>query len=217
MSLFLDLPPYWQAELADLQFNVDAIESTLTNEANAGIRVLPNYNQVFRALEVMPWESKVVIVGQDPYPNLDYACGLSFSVPAHTKPIAGSLRNIFAEIKNDTGRYSVASNGDLTPWVKQGVVLINRVLTVRKGESGSHFDIGWQEITERVIKKYAEFSVGLLFGGTAKQVAHLFKDDQVITTVHPRPLSAHKGFLGSKPFTQTNAILKSMGKDVIQW
>jgi uracil-DNA glycosylase len=217
MSLFLDLPPYWQAELADLQFKVDAIESTLTNEANAGIRVLPNYNQVFRALEVMPWESKVVIVGQDPYPNLDHACGLSFSVPAHTKPIAGSLRNIFAEIKNDTGRYSVASNGDLTPWVKQGVVLINRVLTVRQGESGSHFNLGWQEITERVIKKYAEFSVGLLFGGTAKQIKHLFWDDQVVTTVHPSPLSAHKGFLGSKPFTRTNAILKSMGKDVIQW
>jgi uracil-DNA glycosylase len=217
MSLFLDLPPYWQAELADLQFKVDAIESTLTNEANAGIRVLPNYNQVFRALEVMPWESKVVIVGQDPYPNLEHACGLSFSVPAHTKPIAGSLRNIFAEIKDDTGRPSVASTGDLTPWVKQGVVLINRVLTVRKGESGSHFNLGWQEITERVIKKYAEFSVGLLFGGTAKQVKHLFWDDQVITTVHPSPLSAHKGFLGSKPFTRTNAILKSMGKDAIQW
>ena len=217
MSLFLDLPPYWQAELADLQFKIDAIESTLTNEADAGFRVLPNKENVFRALNTMPWDAKVVLIGQDPYPNADHACGLSFSVPAHTKPIAGSLRNIFAEIKDDTGRYSVASNGDLTPWVKQGVVLINRVLTVRSGESGSHFDIGWQEVTERVIKKYSEFAVGLLMGGTAKQVRHLFWDDQVVMTTHPSPLSAYKGFFGSKPFSKTNKILASMGKDVIQW
>lgn len=217
MSLFLDLPPYWQAELADLQFKIDGIENLLNNEANSGIQILPNKHQVFRALQVMPWESKVVIVGQDPYPNPDHACGLSFSVPANTKPIAGSLRNIFAEIKDDTGRYSVASNGDLTPWVKQGVVLINRVLTVRKGESGSHFDIGWQEITERVIKKYSEFAIGLLLGGTAKQVEHLFAHNGFVKRVHPSPLSAHRGFLGSKPFTEVNAILKTMGKDVIHW
>jgi uracil-DNA glycosylase len=217
MSLFLDLPSYWQAELADLQFKIDAIESTLTNEADAGMRILPNKENVFRALNIMPWDAKVVLIGQDPYPNPDHACGLSFSVPAHTKPIAGSLRNIFAEIKDDTGRYSVASNGDLSPWVNQGVVLLNRVLTVRSGESGSHFSLGWQEVTERVIRKYAEFAVGLLMGGTAKEIKHLFWDDQVVTTAHPSPLSAYKGFFGSKPFSKTNKILLSMGKDVIQW
>lgn len=217
MSLFLDLPPYWQAELADLQFKIDAIESTLHAEADAGITILPNKNQVFRALNTMPWEAKVIIIGQDPYPNADHACGLSFSVPANTKPLAGSLRNMFAEIKNDTGRYSVASNGDLSPWVNQGVVLLNRVLTIQSGKSGSHFDIGWQEITDRIIKRYSEFAIGLLLGGTAKQVEHLFEYNQIVKRVHPSPLSAHKGFLGSKPFTEINNILKTMKKDVIQW
>jgi uracil-DNA glycosylase len=217
MSLFLDLPDYWQAELADLQNLIDGIESVLINEANSGIRILPNRKNVFRALEVAPWEAKVVIVGQDPYPNLDHAVGLSFSIPPNTKPLAGSLRNIFTEIENDTGSKSIASNGDLTPWVSQGVVLLNRVLTVRKGESGSHFDLGWQKITDRIIKKYSEFAIGFLLGGTAKQVEHLFKSNQVISTVHPSPLSAHKGFFGSKPFSQINTILKSMQKDVIKW
>jgi len=217
MSLFLDLPPYWQAELADLQFKIDAIESTLHTEADAGITILPNKHQVFRALNTMPWDAKVIIIGQDPYPNADHACGLSFSVPANTKPLAGSLRNMFAEIKNDTGRYSVASNGDLSPWVNQGVVLLNRVLTIQSGKSGSHFDIGWQEITDRIIKRYSEFAIGLLLGGTAKQVEHLFKYNQIVKRVHPSPLSAHKGFLGSKPFTEINNILKTMNKDVIQW
>jgi len=217
MSLFLDLPPYWQAELADLQFKIDAIESTLHTEADAGITILPNKHQVFRALNIMPWEAKVIIIGQDPYPNADHACGLSFSVPANTKPLAGSLRNMFAEIKNDTGRYSVASNGDLSPWVNQGVVLLNRVLTIQSGKSGSHFNIGWQEITDRIIKRYSEFAIGLLLGGTAKQVEHLFKYNQIVKRVHPSPLSAHKGFLGSKPFTEINNILKTMNKDVIQW
>jgi len=217
MTLFLELPNYWQAELADLQHQIDYIESSLITEANTGVRILPNRNLVFRALEVAPWDAKVVIVGQDPYPNLEHAVGLSFSVPPNTKPLAGSLRNIFTEIENDTGERSIASNGDLTPWVTQGVVLLNRVLTCRRGESGSHFDLGWQKVTDRIIKKYAEFAVGLLLGGTAKQVEHLFGYNQVVSTVHPSPLSAHKGFYGSKPFTQVNNILKSMQKDVIKW
>ena len=217
MSLFFELPNYWQTELADLQFQIDGIEDALINEANSGIRVLPNRRYVFRALEVAPWDAKVIIVGQDPYPNLEHAVGLSFSVPPNTKPLAGSLRNIFTEIENDTGKRSIASNGDLTPWVSQGVVLLNRVLTVRQGESGSHFDLGWQKVTDRIIKKYSEFAIGLLLGGTAKQVKHFFWDDQVVHTVHPSPLSAHKGFYGSKPFTKVNAILKSMQKDVIRW
>ena len=217
MSLFFELPQYWQAELADLQTTFDGIENNLLNEANSGIRILPSRRYVFRALEVAPWDAKVIIVGQDPYPNLEHAVGLSFSVPPNTKPIAGSLRNIFKEIETDLGKQSIASNGDLTPWVSQGVVLLNRVLTVRRGESGSHFDLGWQNITDRIIKKYAEFAVGLLMGGTAKKAEHLFGYNQVVSTVHPSPLSAHNGFFGSKPFSQVNAILKSMQKDVIVW
>ena len=217
MTLFFELPAYWQTELADLQFHIDGIEDALTNEANHSFNILPARKYVFRALEVAPWDAKVIIVGQDPYPNLNHAVGLSFSVPPNTKPLAGSLRNIFTEIENDTGKRSIASNGDLTPWVTQGVVLLNRVLTCRSGESGSHFDLGWQKVTDRIIKKYSEFAVGLLLGGTAKKVEHLFGYNQVVSTVHPSPLSAHKGFYGSKPFTQVNQILKSMQKDVIVW
>ena len=217
MSLFLSLPDYWQAELADLQFKIDEIEHTLTNEANNGIRILPDKKYVFRALEVMPWEAKVIIVGQDPYPNIGHACGLSFSVPPNTRPLAGSLRNMLKEIESDTGHKSIAVNGDLTPWVSQGVVLLNRVLTVRHKQSGSHNIIGWQDITDRIIKKYSEFAVGLLLGNSAHKVAHLFNNNQIVYGIHPSPLSAHKGFFGSKPFTAVNNILHSMDKDLIKW
>lgn len=217
MSLFNSLHPYWQTELSDLHYKFDCIESVISNEAQSGIKILPHKNYVFRALEIMPWDAKVIIVGQDPYPNQQHAIGLSFSVPANTKPLAGSLRNIFTEIENDIGERSIASNGDLTPWVSQGVVLLNRILTVRQGASASHFDLGWQEITDRIIKRYAETTVGLLLGGTAKQVEHLFSYNQVVTSVHPSPLSAYNGFFGSKPFTRVNKILKSMGKEEIKW
>jgi uracil-DNA glycosylase len=217
MSLFNSLPPYWQTELSDLHDKFNSIESLISNEAKSGLQILPHKNNVFKALEIMPWDAKVILVGQDPYPNRQHAIGLSFSVPPNTKPLAGSLRNIFIEIENDTGKRSIAFNGDLTPWVSQGVVLLNRILTVRQGASASHGDIGWQEITNRIIKRYAESAVGLLLGGTAKQVEHLFSYNQVVTSVHPSPLSAYNGFFNSKPFTRVNAILKSMNKEEINW
>ena len=216
MSLFLNLSEYWQTELSDLEYKINQIDDLLRHEAKTSM-LLPAKGLVFRALQVTPDEAKVIIVGQDPYPNFAHACGLSFSVPANTQPLAGSLRNIFAEIKTDMGYQSNVTNGDLTPWVNQGVVLLNRVLTVKEGQSGSHNNLGWQEITDRIIKKYSEHAVGLLLGGTAKETKHLFAANQVVCSVHPSPLSAHKGFFGSKPFSQVNKILRSMGKAEIQW
>lgn len=217
MSLFHSLPDYWQTELEDLRFRINEIEHALTNEANNSIRILPDKQNVFRALEVMPCEAKVVIVGQDPYPNIGHACGLSFSVPPNTRPLAGSLRNMLKEVESDTGYKSIASDGDLTAWVSQGVVLLNRVLTVRHKESGSHHNLGWQDITDRIIKRYSEHAVGLLLGHSAQKTAHLFNKNLVVCGIHPSPLSAHKGFMGSKPFTAVNNILHSMNKDLIKW
>jgi len=216
-ALFDTLPNYWQNELSDLKPKFRIIEDTLTLEANNGIQILPDKRLVFRALQVTPEDASVVIVGQDPYPNPNHACGLSFSIPPATYPVAGSLRNILKEIQDDTGRKSIVKDGDLTPWVKQGVVLLNRVLTVQNKLSGAHYNIGWQEITDRIIKKYSDNTVGLLWGGAAKDVRRLFNERQVICGVHPSPLSAHKGFFGSKPFSKVNQILVSMGKKEIIW
>ena len=218
MSLYNSLPSFWQTTLADMSYQLDLIEEVLTIQANAGIKILPHKDNVFRALEIMPWDAKVIIVGQDPYPNKKHATGLSFSVPAQTFPLAGSLRNMLAEIESDIGKRSIASNGDLAPWVNQGVVLLNRSLTVQEGISGSHFKFGWQNITNRIIETYTKYNVvGLLMGGTAKEVSKFFTPNLLVTTMHPSPLSAHNGFFGSKPFSKVNNILISMNKEPIQW
>lgn len=217
MNLSLLLPIEWQSLLSQHLEKIDRIGIELRKRADAGEQVLPERSKVFRALEVPISEVKVVIVGQDPYPNSRDACGLAFSVSPRFSGLPGSLMNIQKEILTDIGS-TTTSDGDLSRWMKQGVLLLNRVLTVTAGESGSHSKIGWQEITEEIVKICADNgAIGLLWGNSAKELENLFPKENVVSGIHPSPLSAHRGFLGSKPFSKVNELLRNLGKSEVVW
>jgi uracil-DNA glycosylase len=160
---------------------------------------------------------RVVIVGQDPYPNISDAIGLSFSVPPRKSGLPGSLMNIQKEIITDIGS-TTTSDGDLTRWADQGVMLLNRTLTVSAGESASHSSLGWAAVTETVVKHLAfQGVIAVLWGNSARELAQHFSEDHRVEGVHPSPLSAHRGFLGSKPFSQVNQKLLGQNQAPIIW
>ena len=211
------VPDHWKEILQDYNSKIDELGTKLQKKADQGERILPDKKHLFRALELKPEQVKVIIVGQDPYPNISDAIGLSFAVPARKTGLPGSLLNIQKEIMTDFGSTTTA-DGDLTKWASQGVMLLNRVLTVTAGESGSHSKLGWQEITEKIVAHCANLgAVGLLWGSSARELAHLFNEDCLVQGVHPSPLSAHRGFLGSKPFSRVNQLLEKKGKTAIIW
>lgn len=215
--LFSLIPEPWQAHLMPHEAKVNEIGVTLAKRADAGERILPDRKYVFRALEIDPKDVRVLIIGQDPYPNAQDACGLSFAVTPRKSGLPGSLMNIQKEILTDIGSTST-SDGDLSRWAKQGVMLLNRTLTVTAGDSGSHSNLGWQEITEEIARVCAEEgAIALLWGNSARELAHLFAENRKIEGVHPSPLSAHRGFLGSKPFSAINKMLLDEGKSAIHW
>ncbi|MGA0188525.1 MAG: uracil-DNA glycosylase [Candidatus Nanopelagicaceae bacterium] len=211
------VPDHWKEILQDYNSQIDELGTKLQKQADQGERILPDKKNLFRALELKPEQVKVIIVGQDPYPNISDAIGLSFAVPPRKTGLPGSLLNIQKEIMTDIGSTTTA-DGDLTKWASQGVMLLNRVLTVTAGESGSHSKLGWQEITEKIVAHCANLgAVGLLWGSSARELAHLFSEDCLVEGVHPSPLSAHRGFLGSKPFSRVNQLLENKGKTPIIW
>ena len=211
------VPDPWKELLQDYNSQIDELGTKLQKQADQGERILPDKKHLFRALELKPEQVKVIIVGQDPYPNISDAIGLSFAVPPRKTGLPGSLLNIQKEIMTDIGSTTTA-DGDLTKWASQGVMLLNRVLTVTAGESGSHSKLGWQEITEKIVAHCANLgAVGLLWGSSARELAHLFSEDCLVQGVHPSPLSAHRGFLGSKPFSKVNQLLENKGKTPIIW
>jgi uracil-DNA glycosylase len=211
------VPDQWKEVLQDYNSQIDELGLKLQKRADQGERILPDKIHLFRALEIKPELVKVIIVGQDPYPNISDAIGLSFAVPPRKTGLPGSLLNIQKEIMTDIGSTTTA-DGDLTKWAGQGVMLLNRVLTVTAGESGSHSKLGWQEITEKIVTHCANLgAVGLLWGSSARELARLFKPDCLVEGVHPSPLSAHRGFLGSKPFSRVNQLLENKGKTTIIW
>ncbi|MFZ9044021.1 MAG: uracil-DNA glycosylase [Candidatus Nanopelagicaceae bacterium] len=211
------VPDHWKEILQDYNSQIDELGTKLQKQADQGERILPDKKHLFRALELKPEQVKVIIVGQDPYPNISDAIGLSFAVPPRKTGLPGSLLNIQKEIMTDIGSTTTA-DGDLTKWASQGVMLLNRVLTVTAGESGSHSKLGWQEITEKIVAHCANLgAVGLLWGSSARELAHLFSEDCLVEGVHPSPLSAHRGFLGSKPFSRVNQLLENKGKTPIIW
>jgi uracil-DNA glycosylase len=183
--------------------------------------VLPPAQDVYAALELTPFEStKVVVLGQDPYHGLGQAHGLSFSVRGNT-PIPPSLRNIFQELFTDVA-IQREQNGDLTGWARQGVLLLNTTLTVREGEPGSHKNRGWEHITDTVMSALNEKPtrvVFVLWGAHARNKKTLITQAHhvVIESAHPSPLSAHRGFFGSKPFSQINSALEEAGLSPIKW
>lgn len=183
--------------------------------------VFPPAQDVYAALELTPFEStKVVVLGQDPYHGLGQAHGLSFSVRGNT-PIPPSLRNIFQELFTDVA-IQREQNGDLTGWARQGVLLLNTTLTVREGEPGSHKNRGWEHITDTVMSALNEKPtrvVFVLWGAHARNKKTLITQAHhvVIESAHPSPLSAHRGFFGSKPFSQINSALEDAGLSPIKW
>ena len=183
--------------------------------------IYPDKYDIFNALHLTPFSgTKVVIIGQDPYHGPGQAHGLSFSVkPGVSLP--PSLQNIFKELQNDLG-YAIPKNGDLTKWTRQGVLLLNTVLTVRQGNPNSHKGVGWESFTDQVItclNRREEPVVFILWGAHAQAKQELITSSRhfIIKSPHPSPFSANRGFLGSKPFSKANAFLRSTGSAEIDW
>jgi uracil-DNA glycosylase len=193
----------------------------IKTELATGAKIFPAGNNIFNAFNQTSFGNvKVVILGQDPYHGSGQAMGLSFSVPEGIKP-PPSLVNIFKELKSDIG-LPIPTSGDLTPWAKQGVLLLNAVLTVREDEPASHAKIGWMHFTDAVIRKISDEKKGvvfLLWGKFAEQKQTLIDETKhfVLKAAHPSPFSADKGFFGCKHFSKTNELLAKQGLQVIDW
>lgn len=205
--------------LEEEQETLTELSEFLTDEHNAGRPWLPEPHNILRAFS-QPFDSvRVLILGQDPYPTPGHAVGLSFSVAADVQPLPRSLANIYQELCSDL-RCSQPQNGDLQPWVDQGVLLLNRVLTVESGKAGSHRGKGWERITDTAIRALAERNiplVAILWGNDAQKITPLLSGVPVISSAHPSPLSASRGFFGSRPFSRANALLEEQGAEPIRW
>ena len=211
--------PGWAQALDPVAEDIARAGDFLRAEIAAGRGYLPAGEKVLRAFTI-PLESvRVLVVGQDPYPTPGHPIGLSFAVAPDVRPVPPSLRNIFRELVDDVG-VPAPTNGDLTPWAQQGVMLLNRVLTVRPGAPASHQGIGWEAVTDRAIEVLAERGgplVAILWGRGARSLRPRLGEVPVIESAHPSPLSARSGFLGSKPFSRANALLVEQGADPIDW
>jgi len=206
------LHPSWAQALQDLLPLLDEIEKCLL-----GKNYLPSHENVMKALSLDLDKCKVLIVGQDPYPGAEHAMGLSFSVPIQVRRIPPTLQNIFKELQSDLGA-SQPIDGDLTHWHEQGVVMLNRTLTCLAGESNSHTNLGWSQITDRCAQVLGDRGViAILWGKNAMELDKFFARDKVIASAHPSPLSAYRGFFGSKPFSRVNMALERDGKAGINW
>lgn len=214
--------PSWRAQLADVWTEQEAIalSAFLSKELDQGQILLPPQADWFRALNLTPFAKvKVVIVGQDPYPTPGHAHGLSFSVAAQVNPLPKSLKNIFQELIDDIGHCPM--NGDLANWADQGVLLLNRVLSLRAHQTHSHQRRGWEAITAKIItclNQHPNNLIFILWGKPAQQLQrHLDPRHHCIMSAHPSPLSAYRGFWGSKPFSRTNQFLEDQGLSPIDW
>ncbi len=223
MNEKIDLDPLWLNELID-EFNqpyIKELKDFLIKEQKIKT-ILPSKELYFNALNSTPLSSiKVVILGQDPYPNKTHPHGLSFSVLPEVKPLPASLKNINKELLSDLD-IDNSHTGYLQPWANQGVLLLNAILTVQEGKSNSHKNIGWEKFTDKIIEiidKKCENIVFILWGSYAQKKGKSIntKRHLVIKTPHPSPLSAYRGFFGSRVFSKTNDYLKKNGKTPINW
>jgi uracil-DNA glycosylase len=209
----------WAEALAPVEPQVTQMGEFLRAELAAGHRYLPAGENVLRAFTFPLDKVRVLIVGQDPYPTPGHAVGLSFSVAPDVRPLPRSLDNIFKEYEADLG-HPKPGCGDLTPWCEQGVMLLNRVLTVRPGTPASHRGKGWEAVTECAIRALVARDrplVAVLWGRDASTLRPMLGDTAVIESPHPSPLSASRGFFGSKPFSRANDLLMQMGAEPIDW
>ena len=210
--------PSWLPALEPVEPIIHEIGERLRVEVSAGRGYLPAGANVLRAFSQPLPAVKVLIVGQDPYPTPGHAVGLSFSVAPGVKP-PKSLQNIFKELHTDLG-LPIPTSGDLTPWSQRGVLLLNRVLTVSPGQAASHQGWGLEKVTEAAIKALVARDsalVAILWGRQAQSLTPMLGNTPIIASAHPSPLSASRGFFGSKPFSRTNALLEQQGVSAIDW
>lgn len=209
----------WCPVFDDVATSLADIENRLDDESRRGIRHAPPRSEIFRAFRV-PLESvRVVILGQDPYPTPGHAVGWSFSTRRDVRPLPRSLTNIYAERHTDLG-IAPAEHGDLSSWVDQGVLLLNTTLTVREGEAGSHRSWPWKDVTGAALRALAKRGgplVAVLWGRDAQWATPLLSGIDLIESAHPSPLSARRGFFGSRPFSRVNTQLVAQGGEPIDW
>ncbi len=211
--------PSWRDPLSEASMNINSIGKFLRNEIVEGRGYLPNGEHILRAFQTDFDLVRVLIVGQDPYPTPGHAIGLSFAVASDTRPLPRSLQNIYRELRSDL-EITTPAHGDLSAWSAQGVLLLNRVLTVSPGSPGSHRGRGWEFVTDCAIRALVARRspmVAILWGKDARTVEVILDDTPIISSAHPSPMSADRGFFGSRPFSRTNALLNSLGAGAIDW
>ena len=209
----------WEPLLEAERETLLSLDGFLTNESTQSRPWSPAAPLVLRSLQYPMDLVRVLVLGQDPYPTEGHACGLSFSTAGDVSPLPRSLSNIFKELVEDTG-VSFPSSGDLTPWSEQGVLLLNRVLTVTTGQAGSHRGRGWESFTEAVIRQLVGRGgplVAVLWGKDAQAASQLLDGVPTVASAHPSPLSARRGFFGSRPFSRVNELLLEQGAERVDW
>ena len=219
------IEPSWKDQLSD-EFEKDYFQSLtqfVKSEYSAHPNsIFPKGNEIFNAFDACPFDQvKVVMLGQDPYPTRGHAHGLCFSIEPEVRPLPKSLKNIYKELETDLG-IAPRESGDLRHWAEQGVFMLNSVLTVREGQPNSHAKKGWERFTDAVIERLAAKRDGIvyiLWGSKAQDKGRAVDASQnkLIVSPHPSPLSSYRGFFGSKPFSQANEYLQSIGKEPIKW
>lgn len=213
------IDPGWAEALAPVAPDIAALGERLRAEVAAGRGYLPAGDRVLRAFQRPLAGVKVLIVGQDPYPTPGHPIGLSFAVDRHVRPLPRSLANIYQELQSDLG-IPPAAHGDLSAWSDQGVMLLNRVLTVRPGAPASHRGWGWEKVTEHAIRTLVARGgplVAILWGRDAASLRPLLGPVPIVASAHPSPLSASRGFFGSRPFSRANELLAKQGADPVDW
>lgn len=212
------IAPDWAEALEPVRGELEQLERFLEEEREAGAQVLPQAVHILRAFERPLSAVRVLIVGQDPYPTPGHSIGLAFAVSRDVRPLPRSLNNIYRELRDDLG-IEPAEHGDLSVWADRGVLLLNRVLSVRAGEAGSHRRRGWEAVTECAIDALVRRGgplVTILWGNDARSLAPRLRGP-AIESAHPSPLSASRGFFGSRPFSRANAQLEAQGSAPINW
>jgi uracil-DNA glycosylase len=211
--------PQWAKALRPVEQQISQMGEMLRAEVAAGRRYLPAGEHVLRAFARPLAGVRVLVVGQDPYPTPGHAVGLSFSVAPQVRPIPRSLQNIYRELMEDVG-VPRPPDGDLSGWADRGVLLLNRVLTVAPGASGSHRGKGWEAVTEQAIRALVDRGgplVAILWGRDAQTLRPMLGEVPSVASAHPSPMSADRGFFGSRPFSRTNELLVAQGAEPIDW
>ena len=211
--------PGWAAALEPAAAQIAELGEFLRAESAAGRGYLPAGNDVLRAFTYPIEDVRVLIVGQDPYPTPGHSIGIAFAVDRSVRPVPRSLQNIYRELRDDLG-IAAPQHGDLTGWAEHGVMLLNRVLTVRPGASGSHRGKGWEAVTELAIRALVARGgplVAILWGRDAANLEPLLGSTPAVKSAHPSPLSASGGFFGSKPFSRANELLTAQGAEPVDW